>query len=80
MLLNELKKNDLYSRVSAAAEKKFGEFGLMTCSEDEMAQLVNLKELNKLAKKKHGEFGFATLDEVAARELINANPQFVKIK
>lgn len=80
MLLNEIAKKDLFDKVNAKAEEMFGEFGIMTCDESDMAKILNLPALNKLAKKQHGEFGFATLDEVAARDLINAHPELVKIK
>lgn len=78
MRLNELLNENAWTILNNKAKRKFGEFGIMTCSEDEIAELINKDEADKLAKKMFGEFGFANLDEDQAKELINKNPKLVK--
>jgi hypothetical protein len=59
------------------AEGKFGEFGLATCSEEEMNEIVDIKALNVLARKE-GEHGFATMDEKDMERLLNAHPNLLR--
>ena len=84
-LLQELtqlieEKKDLFASLNAYAKKTFGEFGIMSCSEDQIAKMIDIKKADGIAKKTFGEFGFATLDEDQAREVINSNPTLVKIR
>lgn len=78
MLLTEIFKEDTWQTLNSNAKNKFGEFGVMTCSEEEIAELVDLPAANKIAKEMFGEFGFATLDEDQAKELILKHPELVK--
>lgn len=75
--LEEGKKNH-FARLNKLAKERFGEFGIATCSEDEMAELIDIKAANKYAEEDYGEFGFATLSEDDMKELINAHPDLIK--
>lgn len=78
MKLTEIKNTNIWKELNQKAEERFGEFGLMTCDEESIAQLIDLPKANKLAKTMFGEFGFATLDEKQAEELITKYPNLVK--
>jgi len=66
--------------VNRHAKEKFGEFGISTCKDDQVAQLIDLKEADKMAEDQYGEFGFGALDTDQQEELINGNPTILKVK
>jgi len=79
-LLKELLSlsEDKFDALNKKADRLFGEFGIMSCDEEDMAKLIDIKKADKIAQSKYGEDGFATMDEDDARELINSNPTLIK--
>lgn len=67
-----------FDKLNKMASKIFGEDGVATLSQDEMAKLIDVAAADKMAEKMFGEFGFATLSEDEMEKLINKNPKLVK--
>lgn len=59
------------------AKSKFGEFGFASLSEDDMAQLIDVKKADKLADKYEGEFGIASCDEAGIEKIVNKHPDLL---
>jgi hypothetical protein len=56
----------------------FGEFGISTCTEEEIDKIIYKNKADKIAKKVFGEFGFATLSEDQQKNIINNNPSLLR--
>lgn len=67
-----------WSKVNHLAEEMFGEFGIVSLDEDNLAKIINLNKADKLAENLFGEFGFSTLSENNMKKLINAYPEIIK--
>ena len=67
-----------FSIANKKALEWFGEFGIATCSEEEMNKIIRLSSADKLAREIFGEFGFSTLGEEEMKELLNSNPKLVR--
>ena len=74
----EVTEAKAFDKLNKMASKRFGEHGVATLSEDEMAELIDLTSADEMAEKMFGEFGFATLSEDEMEKLINKNPKLVK--
>jgi hypothetical protein len=59
------------------AKSKFGEFGFASLSEDDMAELIDVKKADKLADKYEGEFGIASCDEAGIEKIVNKHPDLL---
>jgi putative heme iron utilization protein len=75
-----INESSTWEKVSAKSKEMFGEWVIDVLREEDMAQLFDMKEADKLAKKIFGEFGFATLDLDDMRILVDKYPKIVKIK
>lgn len=74
----EVTEAKAFDKLNKMASKRFGEHGVATLSQDEMAELIDVAAADKMAEKMFGEFGFATLSEDEMEKLINKNPKLVK--
>lgn len=76
-MVGAARKGSTWNLLNRAA-KDMGEFGIATMSEEDMAELIDLKAADKYARDEHGEFGFATCSETEMEEIINKYPNLVK--
>lgn len=68
-----------YTKLNDFVEKNFGENGILSCDEETLNTVINLRQADRLAKRLYGEFGFATLSDDEAEEIINDNPELIKV-
>lgn len=64
--------------VNSKAEELFGEFGISTCTDDQVSKLIDIKKADKIAEKIFGEFGFLTCSVDEQERIINENPTLLK--
>lgn len=71
-------ENSIWAKANKKAEDLFGEFGIASLDDSQMADIIDIKKADKLADKMFGEFGFSSLSEDEMEELLTKNPKILK--
>ena len=73
-----INENSAWAKANKKAEDLFGEFGIASLDDSQLADIIDIKKADKLADKMFGEFGFSSLSEDEMEELLTKNPKILK--
>jgi hypothetical protein len=60
------------------AELIWGEFGISTCNEGELNDIIYLNKANSIARRAYGEDGFLACSEDEIKKILNVHPDLLK--